>query len=475
MQKSGIWAETVITDSEEGYHRALEEFKPQIILADYKLPSFSGQQALIIRNDKEFDTPFIIVSGTIGEERAVEIMRLGASDYVMKDNLTRLGEVVKRELREAGNRQKQREDQQKLVKSENEKKLILDNISEMFLLHDPPLTIKWANKAAADAVGVDRKFFEGKTCYEVWQNKLQHCNDCPVLRVQKTLETESAVVEATDGRIYQLHAYPIFDNEGNHVSTAEFGRDITGDKLYEQELLAAKEKAEESERLKTVFLANMSHEIRTPLNGIIGFTDLLKEKRLEEERKQQFVQVIDSSAHTLLQLINDLLEFSSLEVRRVRLQPAAIHLDDFFQGIIDEYVIQPPQGKKHIKLIKSQGALKKSPEVFLDPKRLRQVITNLMNNAYKFTSEGSVELGYEITDEPMIRLYIKDTGIGIPLEAQEYIFDRFRQAEEGYSRTYGGTGLGLAISKSLLEIMGGGITVNSSPGKGGLFQFLPSL
>lgn len=471
LEKLDNPVEVRLTTSEREYRQSLDDFPPDIILADYKLPSFTGLQALKFLHQTGHDIPFIIISGTIGEEKAVEIMRLGAADYIMKDNLTRLVEVIRRELREAENRKQQREDQHKLIQSELEKKLILDNTSELFVLHDPALTIKWANKAAADSLNMKPENLVGRHCYELWQERNKPCEDCPVLASLKSMNTEGTEKQVPDGRIFRLHAYPIFDQEGRQIATAQYGRDITLEKKIEKEIIQAKEKAEESEKLKNIFLANMSHEIRTPLNGIIGFTDLMKDHSLQNEQRDEFLSVIDNSAHNLLGLINDLLEFSSLEVRRIKLEPRSTNLDEFIDQILEEFRINPINGKSAIELIKNRMPMAWSPVCCFDPIRLRQVITNLINNAYKFTEKGHIELGYGIGKDKRIQFYLQDTGIGIPQDAQIYIFDSFRQGDEGYTKTYGGAGLGLAICRSLLNYMEGDISVESQEGKGSIFRF----
>jgi PAS domain S-box-containing protein len=257
-------------------------------------------------------------------------------------------------------------------------------------------------------------------------------------------------------------------NKGIAFSIA---RDITSSKFYEKELIKAKEKAEESDRLKSAFLSNMSHEIRTPMNGILGFSKMLEEN-LESEKRTQYVNYIHSSASQLLNIINDIIDFSKIEANQLRL-----HINDFDLNVLmnDLYAQfeseRMAQGKSNLTLSLSIGLDK--PDCFIqgDDLRIKQVLSNLLSNAIKFTHKGTVEFGYKLANNNKLNLYVKDTGIGISENKQNIIFEKFRQEDESFTRQYGGTGLGLAISKGLVELMGGEIGVRSERNKGSLFYF----
>lgn len=234
-------------------------------------------------------------------------------------------------------------------------------------------------------------------------------------------------------------------------------------KLLEQ----AKQKAEQADYLKSAFLANMSHEIRTPMNGIIGFIDLLSRKNVKEERKAMYLDVIKNSAHQLLTIINDIIDLSKLEANQIAIdnQPMQVNvlmedLMNFFQYSINE---------KGLKLSYT-SCFKDKEYILSDSSRLRQLLINLINNAIKFTAEGGVEFGCSI-DNRSIRFYVKDSGIGIPDDFKEAIFERFRQVDLRTSREYGGTGLGLSICKGIVDLLGGRIWVHSEEGKGSEFYF----
>ncbi|MFC0878513.1 ATP-binding protein [Saccharicrinis sp. FJH2] len=247
-------------------------------------------------------------------------------------------------------------------------------------------------------------------------------------------------------------------------------QDITDRKNSEKELLIAKEKAEESDRLKSAFLANMSHEIRTPMNAIVGFASFLHDKDLNQEEIRKYSEYIISSGDHLLELINDIIDISKIDAGEIRTTIDETNLTELLQEV---YGIFEPQ----MKLKQKEGNIildAKIPEenfyVLSDIVRLRQILLNLINNALKFTHEGKVEFGFEENGNEIV-FYVQDTGIGISEKDQEIIFERFRQASGSTEKIYGGTGLGLSIAKAYVELLGGHMHLTSVPGSGSTFSF----
>jgi signal transduction histidine kinase len=240
-------------------------------------------------------------------------------------------------------------------------------------------------------------------------------------------------------------------------------------RMLEKEFIAAKEKAEESDKLKTAFLANMSHEIRTPVNGIIGFSQLLQDNNLTEDKRKEFIEIIKANADSLITLIDDILDVSIIQEGLVKLRKATININLILDELHTTFTSHRYK-EKEIKFEILKSLADESAVILADPFRIKQVLTNLISNAFKFTEKGRIVVGYVI--EPgFIRFYVKDTGIGISPEKQDSIFQRFTQGDTSYTRQFSGSGLGLAISKGLIEIMSGKIWVKSKPGEGSEFSF----
>lgn len=233
------------------------------------------------------------------------------------------------------------------------------------------------------------------------------------------------------------------------------------------ELTLAKEKAEESDNLKTAFLQNMSHEIRTPLNGIIGFSKFLNAEYLNKDDIKEITSIIIISGKRLLEIVNNVLDIAKIRTGQVNIEHKSILIKSMFSDLMNFFT--PIAKVKQINL-KSNIPSGKHQAINSDEAKLFQILTNLINNAVKFTKSGNVDFGYEIKDNEVV-FYVKDTGIGIPIEMYERIFDRFIQADKSIATNYDGAGLGLAICKGLVELLGGRIWVESKLSIGTTFFF----
>lgn len=344
----------------------LKKINPDIILADFKLPD--GDARSVITECAQ-DIPVIVMTSYGNEQLAVEMIKAGALDYLVKtpENFNNIGWFIERSLRE--------------WQTLNERKK--------------------AEKA------------------------LQRSNE-QLSKVNKEL----------------MHTI--------------------------EELKISREKAIESDRLKSAFLANMSHEIRTPMNGILGFANLLSDKDLSEEEKNSYLEVINNCANQLLVILDDLIDLAKIEANQLTINKREVNINELMNElfVLFSRKITENISLKYIPVPGSNGDM----VIITDHVRLKQILSNLINNAIKFTKQGSITYGYTIRENEL-EFYVKDTGIGISPEKQKIIFQRFMQADISENRTYGGTGLGLTISKALVEMLGGSIWVDSTPGKGSCFYF----
>jgi PAS domain S-box-containing protein len=357
-------------------------------------------------------------------------------------------------------------------------------------------------------INEDKRYFNEQTCLLLGLNSKTFKGTAdeftsivhPEDRMQIRLALDIAIKQNTiyepdyrviwpDGSIHYItsRAKVVRDINGNSTVKGMIW-DITERKMAEQlliqqrddfetlnkDLKLAKEKAEESDKLKTAFLANMSHEIRTPMNAILGFSELLSKPGLTDETKERFSKLIKDRSYDLLRIIEDIIDISKIEIGQMGLVETRGNIEQLLQDIFDYYQFRKNYLKKDMEIdlgLLCDPALK-GVCIYIDGQRFRQILINLLDNSFKFTKKGKITISCHLMEQSEIIFAVSDTGIGIPIEKQSIVFDSFRQAEDMLAaRNFGGTGLGLSIAKGLSELMGGRIWFESTEKVGSTFYF----
>lgn len=326
---------------------------------------------------------------------------------------------------------------------------------------------------------VDKATFTGKLDHIIENSihpddkKIVEESNLSVVNYNKPIPVEYRIIR-NDGSyryVYAIADEISYDKQGNKILTG-IVKDISDFKEIQMELIKAKEMAEQSDRLKTAFLQNMSHEIRTPMNAIMGFAELLREDFDDREKLEKFTGIICQRSSDLLELINGILSVAQIESGQLPVNFSPCRL----AGVLEEISVfftehQKKQSKTDIKFEIGMNGIPKDFQFYTDPFKLKQILINLIANAFKFTSNGFVKVGCKLQADNRLLFFVSDSGIGIPVEKKDYIFERFTQVEQNNGRFYGGTGLGLSIVKGLIDLLGGKIWVETELNKGTTFYF----
>ena len=354
--------------------------------------------------------------------------------------------------------------------------LVASKTDNAVIILDAEHRVEWVNDSFVRMTGYENFEVRTKTLIDVFFGEDLESDSCRALTSAFAAGhgvSQEILHQRKDGRTYwaSLSITPAFSDDGNIHRWIGIASDATRRRHAQEALRRAKEEAELASRVKSEFLANMSHEIRTPMNAIIGMSELALETELGEEQREYLTTVLDS-AESLLRLLNDILDLSKIEAQKLNLEAVEFHLAETLRDCLKPFAFQARQHGVRLDL---HLPLDVPERLVGDSTRLRQIIANLTGNAVKFTSEGSITLAVAVTDisggEATLLFSVKDTGVGIPEERLQHIFEAFTQADSSTNRRFGGTGLGLTISTQLVELMNGRIWVTSEEGVGSTFSF----
>jgi PAS domain S-box-containing protein len=491
LASGGIDADIVRVDRRETFQAALESGGFDLILADYNLPAFDGIAAQELAAKSHPDTPFIFLSGSIGEDLAVERLREGATDYVLKDRMARLPSAVRRAMDEAAGRADRRRaaEQVRRLNAELEQRVAdrtaaLERANEALaeserrlqaiLDHSPAISLKdlsgrylLANREFERMAGVPRGAAPGKTDRELFPRRLAdayRANDDQVLGQNRGMELEETFLQGDGAHVYQSIRFPLLDVEQQPYALCAIFIDITERKKTDDALKIARLEAERANRAKSDFLSRMSHDLRTPLNAILGFAQILELAPLAGEERESVTQILKGGEH-LLQLINEVLDIARIEAGHLSLSIEPVDAGEIVQQAIE--LVRPLTAARGIAIDVHLPA----HEVVIraDRQRLNQVLLNLLSNAVKYNRPGGrVTTAIEHQEGGRVRIAVADTGPGIPPGKLALLFQPFERL--GAEQTsIEGTGLGLALSRRLAEAMEGTLGVTSEVDRGSTF------
>ena len=481
--KSGINLNKHIVDNQVDYVASLSNYKPDLVISDFNMPSFDGMTALFIRNEIASELPFIMVTGSVYEDIALQCLKAGADDYLLKQNLSRLGQAVIKALEKKDLARRKKYAEEALMEKESYLRQ-MNAVSTSYMIHRSIFELMPDGILVCDLQGkvkyVSRKIHDmfrippdlDLTGTTILERVSPDYRDLVIKRISEILnevsnpELREFKLLRYDGSVFWADISSSIIRGENENELLVTCRDITARKNIAVELLAAKEKAEESDKLKTAFLNNISHEIRTPLNAILGFSELMSDPGNTRETMLEYTGVIMQSSNRLLSIVNDIIDISNIEAGIVKISKCKTEINSVLRDLHGEFSLRAKE--KNLEFLIS-STVDDGKTALFDVSRVKQILSNLLSNAFKFTDKGSVVLSCSLNSK-LLSFQVSDTGIGIDKSFHEKIFGRFYQVNNSASRPYEGTGLGLSIAKALALQMNGELTVTSEASRGSVFE-----
>jgi PAS domain S-box-containing protein len=499
LRAAGLDGEIVCVDTKDAFLAALERSPFDVILADDRLPTFDGRTAQQLAAERAPNVPFIFVSGTLGEEIAIERLKDGATDYVLKQRLSRLAASITRAIIEARTRTEREsaeaeirrlnaelearvaartaelaganhalaERQEALRESEQRLQGILDHSPAIIYLKDIEGRFILVNHQFERSFRMTRAEVLGRSASDLYPPRLA---EMYVRNDQQALASESLYVEEPaliDGEVHVFSTakFPLIGADGQPYALCGISSDITERKKADDQVKAARLEAERANRAKSEFLSRMSHDLRTPLNAVLGFAQLLESENLLDAQHECVQQILRGGQH-LLDLINEVLDIARIEAGRLSLSPEPVAIRETVKHAIA--LVAPLAAKRSVTLVFDESE-HTARSVVADRQRLNQILLNLLSNAVKYNRPGGrVTVSIEASTPGRIRLKVSDTGAGIPRGKLQLLFKPFERLG-AESTAVEGTGLGLALSRGLAEAMGGALGVVSEVDRGSTF------
>lgn len=478
LDQEGIKFDVVRARNRNEYLNAIESQKFDIIISDNTLPDFDGIDALRYAKKIQPLTPFVFLSGTIGEDTAIEALRWGASDYVLKQKLSKLGPAIKRVWKEYQKELEIQKMNQQIRLSERKFRNLAENLPDIIARYDRNQCYTYINPAATKISGLSITSCIGKNNSEIDLPKeissVLNKSLYNVFMTSKPQTFELSFRTELGIRIFTFIMVPEIDEAGKIVSVLSVGHDITELKNAEKEIIKAKEAAEEMNKLKTCFLSNMSHELRTPMVAILGFAEMLQSEFKNTEHIELINPIVEG-AQRLSNTLNSILELSQLESGKTNLELKPYKISKLIESKVNALLPTAQAKGLYLKTEFLNSNIKSN----IDADLFSKMLFNILSNGIKFSKKGgvTVQLANEKNaDENWALVKVIDTGVGIPDGQIKNIFCEFRQASEGINRIYEGTGVGLTVSKKIAGLMKGDILVKSEVNKGSVFTIkLPAI